>query len=139
MNRISTRCTRARVGIRLVILVLALTQGVAPEAFAWAGSLVAVLEAASVAKPLGARASSRKEIIVEGIRAGMPAQCSSTQATVKVRSRSRAIADNAMHGLSSRQVSTRQVPKLQADHRRRQVPRKAVYFAERPAELAWVR
>ena len=37
MNRISARWTRARVGIRLVILVLAVSQGVAPQAFGWGG------------------------------------------------------------------------------------------------------
>src|SRR5262249_50071387 len=104
-----------------------------------AGSWAAVWEAASVAVASRAEASTSKKVIVERIRAAVLAKCLSTQAMARVRSRSRAIAANAMHGQSSRLVSTRQVPRLQRGHRRRPVPRKAAYFVERPEERAWGR
>ena len=65
MNRISTRCTRARVGIRLVILVLALTQGVAPEAFAWGG-----LFGGGFGGGFGSEASRSAGVIPEGDNSG---------------------------------------------------------------------
>src|SRR6516225_2025903 len=104
-----------------------------------AGSLGAVLEEVLVEEPLRAEASTSKEVIGTGIRAAALAKCSSTQAMARVRSRCRAIADNAMHGQSSRLVSTRPVPSFQADRRHRPVRRKAAYFAARLAEPAWGR